>query len=333
MSLGWPWMLLGLALVPLLVLWYRGLLRARAARRAQLAELGLVAPGAAATGWRRHLPPALLLVALVLLVTALARPEAVVPQPRREGTVVLAFDVSASMAATDLAPTRMEAAKAAARAFVQRQPATVRVGVVAFGGNGLVAQEPTADRAMVLAAIDRLRPDGGTSLARGLQTSLSAVVGQPVLIDAPSDAADRNGVEPQGPNLGYHRSAAIVLLSDGENTDGPDPIDVAELTSSAGVRVHPIGIGRPEGTVLEIDGFQVATALDEPLLREIAARTDGRYFAAADEQALASVYDSIDLAWTVQAEHIELTALLAAAAGLLLLVGVGLSLTWFGRVV
>ena len=329
MTLMWPWALLGLVAVPVLVWWYRRLLRARAARRAELAALGLVAPGQpATTRWRRRLPPALLLAALVLLLVGLARPEAVLPEPRREGTVILAFDVSTSMAATDLAPTRMEAAKSAARAFVKRQPSTVRVGVVAFSGSGLITEEPTADRARVLAAIDRLRPDGGTALARGLQTSLSAIVGQPVLVDGPADT-----VEPTGPDLGYHGSAAVVLLSDGENTVPPDPIDVAEIASSAGVRVYPIGLGRPEGTVLEIGGFQLATALNEPLLREIATRTDGRYFAAADERELAAVYDSIDLSWTVREEHIELTALLAAAAGLLLLTGVGLSLSWFGRAV
>jgi Ca-activated chloride channel homolog len=329
MSLGWPWMLLGLAAVPLLVLWYRRLLRRRAARRAELAALGLVAPGAVVSGWRRHAAPALFLGALVLLLTALARPEATLSQPHREGTVVLAFDVSASMAADDLAPTRMEAAKSAARAFVQRQPQSVRIGVVAFSGSGLVTQEPTTDRPAVIAAIDRLRPDGGTALGSGLQTALTSIVGQPVLVDA----TDIQGVEPQGPDLGYHGSAAVVLLSDGENTDGPDPLELAEIASSAGVRVYPIGLGRPEGTVLEIDGFQIATALDEPLLREIAARTDGRYFAAADEQALAAVYDSIELTWTVRAEHIEVTAALAAAAALLVLCGVGLSLTWFGRAV
>ncbi len=237
------------------------------------------------------------------------------PEPHREGTVILAFDVSSSMAATDLAPTRMEAAKSAARTFVERQPPTVRLGVVAFSGSGLVTEEPTADRARVLAAIDRLRPDGGTALARGLQTSLSAIVGQPVLVDG----AGLDTVEPTGPDLGYHGSAAVVLLSDGENTVPPDPIDVAEIASSAGVRVYPIGLGRPEGTVLEIGGFQLATALNEPLLKEIAARTDGRYFTAADERGLAAVYDAIDLTWTVRDEHIELTAPLAAVAGLLLL--------------
>jgi Ca-activated chloride channel family protein len=330
MSFGWPWMLLGLAVVPLVVLRYRHLVRARAARRAELALLGLVAPAAVA-GRRRHLPPALFLVALALLVTASARPEATVPEPRREGTVILAFDVSGSMAATDLAPSRMEAAKVAAHAFVQRQPPTVRIGVVAFSGSGLVTQEPTADRVSVQAAIDRLAPQGGTALARGLQTSLSAIVGQTVLVDGPDAAAP--GVEPQGPDLGYHGSAAVVLLSDGENTDGPDPVDVAGIASSAGVRVYPIGLGRPEGTVLEIGGFQIATALDEPMLREIAARTDGRYFPAADEHALAAVYDAIELEWTVEPRRIELTAVLAAAAGLVLLAGVGLSLAWFGRAV
>jgi Ca-activated chloride channel family protein len=275
-------------------------------------------------------PPALFLAALVLLLTALARPEATVPQPRRDGTVILAFDVSASMAATDLAPTRLEAAKAAARAFVERQPASVRLGVVAFGGSGLVTQQATADRTAVLAAIDRLRPDGGTALARGLQTALGAIVGRPVLVDAPTGPG---GVEPQGPDLGYHGSAAIVLLSDGENTGDPDPIELANLASSAGVRVYPVGLGSPGGTVLQIDGFQIATALDEPLLHEIATRTDGRYFPASDAQATAAVYDAVELAWTVETEHVELTALLAAAAAVLLLVGACLSLAWFGRAV
>lgn len=327
MTFAWPWMLLGVVAIPLVVLWYRKLLRDRAARRAALAALGLVAV-ASAPGWRRHLPPALLLVALLLLVTALARPEATVPQPRREGTVILAFDTSASMEAKDITPTRIDAAKAAARVFVQRQPGTVRVGVVAFSSSGLVTQEPTADQATVLAAIDRLTPSGGTALASGLQTALSTIVGRPVLVDAPSDP-----LEPKGPDLGYHGSAAVILLTDGENTGGPDPLDVADIASGAGVHVYPIGLGSPQGTVLEIDGFQVATALDEPLLQEIASRTDGKYFAAADQQALASVYDSIDLTWTVANEHIELTAIFAGVAALLVLAGVGLSFVWFGRAV
>src|ERR1700750_835896 len=142
---AWPWMLLALVIVPVVVLWYRKLQRERAARRAQLAGLGLVAPPALAAGWRRHVPPVLLLLALVVLVTGLARPEATVPQPRREGTVILAFDVSSSMAAKDLAPDRIDAAKAAARTFVQKEPTPVRAGVVAFSESGLVTEETRAD--------------------------------------------------------------------------------------------------------------------------------------------------------------------------------------------
>jgi Ca-activated chloride channel homolog len=147
------------------------------------------------------------------------------------------------------------------------------------------------------------------------------------------DPGPANPLEPRGQNLGYHGSAAVILLSDGENTVGPDPLDVADIASGAGVKVYPIGLGKPEGTVLTLDGFQIATRLDEPLLQEIAARTDGKYFSAADEQALASVYDSIALAWTVADEHIELTGLFAAAGALLLLAGVGLAFVWFGRAV
>jgi Ca-activated chloride channel homolog len=327
LTFAWPWGLLALVAVPLVVLWYRRQVRARAARRAELAALGLAGP-APSSGWKRTLPPALLLSAVVLLLAALARPEIGVPLPRREGTVMLAFDVSSSMTATDLTPTRMDAAKAAARTIVERQPPTVQVGVVAFGTSGLVTQQPTADRASVLAAIDRLQPGGGTALGSGLQTSLSAITGQTVLVDVSGGS-----VEPQGPDLGYHGSAAVVLFSDGENTADPDPVAVAELASSAGVRVYPVGVGSPRGTVIEVDGFQLATALDEPTLRTIAQRTDGRYVAAADAPALAGVADAIDLEWKVETERIEVTALLAATAGLLVLVAAGLALAWSGRVI
>jgi Ca-activated chloride channel family protein len=329
MTFVWPWMLPALLVVPLLVLGYRALLRRRSARRADLAAMGLVAPSAVSSGRRRHLAPALMIAALALMLLALARPEATVAEPHREGTVVLAFDTSSSMAATDLAPNRIDAAKAAARAFVDRQPATIRIGVVAFGDAGLVTQQPTADRSLVLAAVDRLTPQGGTSLGRGIQTSLSAIAGRTVQVAQ----ADDGSVETAGEDIGYYGSSAVVLLSDGENTAGPDPVQLAEIASTAGVRVYPIGLGSAQGTVLEVDGFQVATALDESLLRQIATTTGGRYFAAADEQTLTDVYTSIDLAWTVRAEQIEVTALVAAGAAVLLLLGAGLSFLWFGRVV
>lgn len=327
MTFLWPWMLLGLFALPLLVSSYRGMLEVRAERRTELAALGLVAPGPARSR-RRHVPPALFLGAFALLVLALARPEATVAEPRREGTVVLAFDTSSSMAATDLSPTRMAAAKATARTLVEKQPDSIRVGVVAFGETGLITQRPTTDRAEVLAAIDRLTPSGGTALSRGIQTSLSAVAGRTVQLDAGSSAPELTG-----PDLGYYGSASVILFSDGDNTGGPDPVEVAGMASTAGVKIYPVGLGTPEGAVLSIDGFQVATTLDEQLLRQIAATTDGRYFAATDEKALAEVYDSIDLSWTVRGEQLEVTGVLAALAGLLLVIGAALSLAWYGRVI
>jgi Ca-activated chloride channel homolog len=326
MTFAWPWMLLSLGVLPLLVAAYRRLLERRVARRAELAALGLVAPPPG--GRARSAGPVLFLVALALLLAGLARPQATVAQPRREGTVILAFDTSASMSATDLAPTRMRAAKAAARVFVDEQPAAVRIGVVAFGGNGVITQRPTTDRAQVLDAIERLAPNGGTALARGLQTALTAIAGRAVRLDAPTE-----GSGAPGQDLGYFGSAAVILLSDGENTDGPDPVTAAELASAAGVRVYPVGLGSPAGTVLEIDGFQVQTALDEPLLRQIASTTNGQYFAAADEQELTRVYRSIDLQWTVRGEEVEVTGLFAAGAAALLLIGAGLSLARSGRVI
>lgn len=328
MTFAWPWLLTTLVLVPLLVLGYRTLLRSRAGRRADLAALGLVAPSSVTSGVRRHVPPVLFLTAMALLCLATARPQTTIAEPRREGTVVLAFDTSSSMAATDLAPTRMEAAKAAARTFVEKQPAEVKVGVVAFGDNGVIVQRPTTDKAAVVAAIGRVAPQGGTSLGRGIQTSLSAIIGKTVELDPAT-----GGVEVQGQDLGFYGKTAVILLSDGENTSGPDPIELAAMASTAGVKIYPIGLGSPQGTVLSIDGFQVATALDEPTLQEIAKTSDGTYFNAADTESLTKVYDSIDLQWVVQAKFMEVSGLFAGAAVLLLLVGAGLSLAWFGRVI
>jgi Ca-activated chloride channel family protein len=320
-------MLAALLLVPAALSGYVVLRRHRSRRMRAFAAEGLV-PTAAGGGpaVRRHVPFAFFLAALSLLVFGLARPRMTIRVPHREGTVVLAFDVSNSMLATDLAPNRMDAAKAAARRFVARQPSHVRMGVVAFSDGGLIVQEPTDVKPDVVAAIDRLTPQGGTSLGQGIFTSLTAIAGEPIDVD-PTDPAGLDRAE-----IGWFGSAAIVLLSDGENRSLPDPLAVTELASLAGVRVFPIGIGKPDGTVLDIDGFSVATRLDEAMLTEIASQTDGTYFAAPDEGALEEVYDSIDLRFTTRKEKTELTGPLAGAAAVLLVVGCGLSLVWFGRV-
>jgi Ca-activated chloride channel family protein len=326
LSLTWPWALAGLLVVPLLVAGYRRVLRVQEGRRRELAAQGLVMP--APRGRWRHLGPALLIAALGVMVLSLTRPVASVAEPRREGTVVLAFDVSNSMAATDVKPSRLEAAKAAARGFVAKQPASVRIAVVAFGGTGLVTQRPTEDRAAVLASVARLKPAGDTSLADGILGGLSAIVGKPV--KAPGDA--EKGTAEETP-IGYHGGTAIVLLTDGEDTTDEGPAAVAELASAAGVRIEPIGLGTPAGTTIVVDGFSIATALDEAPLRAVAETTGGTYRRASDAASLAAVYDAVGLQWTTRTVPHEVTSWVAALAALLLLGGATVSVLRQGRVV
>jgi Ca-activated chloride channel family protein len=326
MSLAWPWALLGLLALPLVVVAYRRLLRRQAERRADLARQGLVVPTARRDRWR-HVAPVLLVAALAVMLLALSRPVAAVAEPRREGTVVLAFDVSTSMAAKDMTPTRLDAAKAAAKGFVDKQPATVKIGVVAFGGNGVIAQQPTTDKDQVLASVNRLTPQGETSLGRGILTSLSAIAGKPIVSNG--DSEQGGGETP----IGYYGGTAIVLLTDGENTSGPDPVNLADLASAAGVKIYTIGLGSAAGTVLEMGGFSIATHLDEASLEQIAEISGGSYYNATDAASLSQVYDSVQLNWVSRSVPHEVTSLVAGVATLLLLAGAVVSVLRRGRVI
>ena len=324
-----PWLLLGLAVVPVAIFFYWRANRKRSGRVARLAADGLV-PTAASQRHRvrRHLPFGLFAVALTLLGFALARPTARITLPERQGTVILAFDVSNSMGASDVEPTRLAAAKAAARAFVEKQPSSIRIGVVAFGGSAVTVLRPSSVKQEALDAIDRLSVSGGTSLGQGLYTSLSTIAGKPIVIDPKALSSDVGTID-----IGYYPSSAIVVLSDGENTDRPDPLTLAKVASTAGVKIDTVGVGTQEGTVVQVDGFNVATALDPKLLTEIADVSDGHYHEASDAASLASVYKSIDLQFERRHERREVTVFFAFGAALLLAVGAGLSLVWFGRVV
>jgi Ca-activated chloride channel homolog len=324
-----PGALAFLLLVPVLVLGYVWIARRRTANEHELGTMARSATRSGkALGWRRHVPPALFLVGVVVLIVGLSRPEATVDLPQRQGTVILAFDVSSSMKAKDLKPTRMAAAKQAARAFVADQPSSIRIGVVAFSDAGYVVQAPSRSHDEVLAAIDRLSPRGGTSVGRGILTSLGAVAGEPLALDR---TALDNGT--RQPGVHFLGSAAVVLLSDGDNTAALDPLALASVASQAGVRIFPIGIGSPNGAVVDIDGFQVATALDANLLRGVANRSGGTYFSAGDATALRKVYDSIDLHLTIAGRKTEITALFAGAGLVLFLAAAALSMRWYGRVI
>jgi len=274
---------------------------------------------------RRHVPPALFLVALTLLFAGLARPQARVGIPRAAGTVILTFDVSNSMTATDVAPSRLGAAQAAAIDFIRKQPDSVDIGVVAFDQGALTTHQPTKDHDDAIAAVNRLHAAGSTSLGQAILGSMSAVVGRPIAL--PNESSDETP-----PALGYWGNATIVLLSDGEDTGGPDALAAAELAADAGMHIYTVGFGTTEGTTIKVDGYQVATSLDEDLLTQIAESTAGTYHRAADAQALDDIYQSLDRRITTKPEFVELTGATVAIAMLLLTIGGFLMIRWFGRI-
>lgn len=329
MSFIWPVMLVTLLLVPVAALAYLAVQRRRGARADALAGSGLVTIGSpAALGRRRHLPFFVFLTGFVLLAVSFARPQVALAVPQLSGTVVLAVDVSNSMEADDIEPTRLAAAQAAAKEFVQRQPAGVSIALVAFGSGAQVAAAPTEDREEVLAAIDRLSTGGGTEIGTGLLAALNLIVDTPITLTPEHIQGDLGDID-----IGYFPSAAIVLASDGEATGGADPSAVADLAAAAGVKITTVGIGSAEGAVVEVDGFQVATALDEDMLRSIAELSGGQYFRAQDAATLSQVYDGLDMRWEANAEEVEVTGLFSLAAIVLFLVGAVLSMRLLGRVV
>lgn len=333
MSFIWPVMLFSLLLIPLFVLLYLRLQR----RRRQAAELygtlGIVREAAGRPlGSRRHLPPLIFLIGLSILLLALARPQAALSLPRLEGKVILAFDVSGSMAAIDLEPTRMEAAKAAALKFVERQPTSVQVGVVVFSDSGFTVQPPTDDANEIIAAINRMVPQRGTSLGHGILMALNTLFPpvEPTSL-VYSDQEPTAVPSPTPVPAGTYAPAVIVLLTDGENTAPPDPFEATQLAAERGVRIYPIGIGSAEGTILEVEGFRVHTRLDEESLRTIADLTGGTYFSAGSTEELNTIYETLDPELVLKTEEMEVTSIFAGASLLLMLVGGIFSLLWMGR--
>ena len=362
MTFVWPQALLLLVLIPLGLLAYRAIDRRQRRKVAAFGgsgAFGSVTPAerpattSGDTGRRgrygRHdhrrpvaasrrpdpaaRPRVLLVAGFTVMVIALARPQGRIDVPRNEGTVILAFDISGSMAATDLQPTRMAAAIAAATDFVQRQPPSVVIGVVAFSDSGIAVQQPTNDPATVLAAIGRLTPQRGTSLGRGIEASLTAIEAAAAgpNVDYYSNRSPEPTPVPTPVPAGTHLPAVIVLLTDGENNERPDPMVSAQAAADRGVRIYTVGIGSPGGATLDLDGFQVHTQLDAESLKGIADLTGGTYYAAEDAATLDSVYQHLDTALVVRPEDIELTAVLAGAGLALLLAGAVASLAWLGR--
>ena len=310
MSLQAPIFLLALAVIPL-ALAALALARRRPARYVvrfpAMATLASVVPRSAR--WRRLVPPTLLCLALAGLAVALARPETTVAVAVEQASVVLVTDTSGSMNATDVDPSRLAAAKAAAGRFLDRVPDELRVGLVAFSDSPHTALRPTEDRAPVEAAIDGLAAEGGTATGDALASALRAL-------------GDRNADSPP---------AAIVLLSDGATKTGRDPAEVAREAATAGVPVYTVALGTADGQV-EANGQVLPVPPDPEALRQIAQLSGGASFAAEDAGALDEVYERLGSQIGTREERREISAGFAAA-GLLLLGGaMAASLRWRGRV-
>jgi Ca-activated chloride channel family protein len=335
MSFIWPTLLLMLFFVPVLVLFYFWLQGRRHRFAARYGSLGLVQDAlGTGIGVRRHMPAMIFLAGISILLFALARPQARVSVPRIEGTVMLTFDVSGSMAADDLKPNRMEAAKAAAQQFVGEQPSGISIGVVVFSDGGISVQPPTDNREETLDTVDRLVPRRGTSVGNGILVALNTIVvdaGDPPILNT-SDLSGETPVNPVEAPQGWYPSAVIVLFTDGENNQEPDPAMAAQLAADLGVRVYTVGIGTPGGATIEVEGMTVHTSLDEAMLQFIASETGGMYYNAGNEEDLRRIYNDIEPKLAIKPEEIEMTSVFAGLGMIVFLLGGMLSLLWFGHV-
>ncbi len=342
MTFQWPNLLWGLLLVPVLVGAYLWLLKRRRRSTVRLASIA-VAKAALGTGpgWRRHVPPALMLAAIAALLLAAARPMAVVKLPLTQRTIMLAMDVSGSMRATDVKPTRIVASQEAAKAFVNSLPRDVKVGIVSFAGTAAVVQAPTTSREDIIAAIDRFQLQRGTATGSGIVLSLatlfpddeieiSQITGQRNMPKPLGESKPKKEFKPVEP--GSYNSAAIIMLTDGQRTTGPDPLDAAKMAAQRGVRVYTVGVGTTAGETIGFEGWSMRVRLDEETLKNIAVLTPAEYFYAGSAQDLLKVYESLSSKLVVERKETEVTALLALLAAAFIALGAGLGVWWFGRV-
>jgi Ca-activated chloride channel family protein len=340
-------MLWFLLLVPALIAGYFSILRRKRESALRYASLTMVKEAMdASQRFRRHIPPLLFLIALTVLIFAMARPAAVVTLPTQHRTIILAMDVSGSMRATDVQPTRLAASQAAAKAFVAEQPSNVRIGVVSFAGTAAVVQMPTHNREDIIAAIDRFQLQRATAIGSGIIVSLATIFpdegidvsallyGRRGLRGSPLDPGKNNAEKPAFKPVppGSYGSAAIILLTDGQRTTGPDSVEAAKMAADRGVRIFTVGFGTKSGETIGFEGWSMRVRLDEETLKTIANMTRGEYFYAGSAADLKKVYESLNARFLMEKKDIEISALFAAAAALTALVSALLSLLWFNRI-
>jgi len=355
MSLNWPWALVALLAFPLLLgyrWWTRRRRRREALRMSSVSIIRAALPGRSL--WRRRIPLWLFAAGLVVLGTGAARPQASVIVPSEAATVMLAIDVSASMCSTDVQPNRLTAAERAAKEFIEAQPDKSRIGLVAFSGIAGVQVEPTTDKKALENAIDQFRTGRGTAIGLGILTSLDQIAQinpnvPPTGVDLPPPVAEA---------AGQYEPDIIVLLTDGANTQGVDPVTAAEQAQARHVRVYTIGFGTTDPSPLVCSPNQIGSGgnpfgrpfgsagcfngqggggggfgrraqdIDENTLQKVATTTGGKYFQAKDAQELSQVLRDLPSVLVLQHRKVELTVWFALAGALLVLLGVGLAQLW-----
>jgi len=339
----WPEFLWLLLLLPLLVLWYWWLLQRRRKLSASFSSLSIIKQAAAGQAtWRRHIPPALFLLALAAMLFAAARPMAVITLPSNQKTIILAMDVSGSMRATDVQPSRIVAAQAAAKKFLADLPREVKVGIVAFAGAAQVAQYPTLNREDLAQAIDRFQLQRGTATGNAIVISLATIfpdagitleqMGAPRLAARPLGDLPKENKEHTPVPPGSYNSAAVIMLTDGQRTTGVDPMEAAKMAAERGIRVYTVGIGTVDGETVGFEGWSMRVRLDEQTLKAVADRTAANYFYAGNAADLTKVYEKLSSRISTETKETEISGLLALLAAMLTLISASLSVLWFNRI-
>jgi len=351
MKFLWPTMLLWLLAVPALVAGYVYWMRRKKKGAIRYPSLALLreamGPG---ERFRRHVPPLLLLLSLVAMLVAIARPTAMITLPSQQQTIILAIDVSLSMGATDVEPNRLTAAQAAAKSFIEEHPTNARIGLVAFGASASLVQPPTRDKEALLAAIDSFQLQRGTATGSALYVAIAtlfpdadidvaslAVPGGFWRGTAPERGKKLDPGKPEPKKLdpvppGSYNNAVVILMSDGRRTTGPDPLDAARMAADRCLRVFTVGFGTAAGAMIGFEGWSAYVRLDEETLKAVADVTRGEYFYAGTAADLTKVYQSLNSKLVLERESIEVTSLFAAAAAVLVVLALALSLMWFNRV-
>ena len=344
----WPSLLWLLVVIPLLVVLYVWLLRRKKKMALRYASLSIVREAMGrGQGLRRHVPPALFLLAIAAMLIAAARPMAVIALPSSHETIILAMDVSGSMRATDVKPNRLVAAQEAAKAFIAELPRTVKVGIVAFAGSAQVVQPATLSREDLVTAIDRFQLQRATAIGSAIVVSLAELFPDAgidlttmtygrerprgsSIDEAGKPKTDPKDFVPVAP--GSYNSAAIILLTDGQRTTGVDTLEAAKMAADRGVRVYTVGVGTVDGETIGFEGWSMRVRLDEETLKAVATRTQAEYFYAGTAENLKKVYETLSSRLTVEKKETEISALLALAGALLSVIAAGLSLLWFNRI-